>query len=179
MTTILNEIIINGRKEIVEFGSGISTIYIAKLLKEHGGRLNSFEHDENWVHIITKLLKENNLNKSVSVNFAPLSKSKFCLDNCKWYDENIVRSKIITPVDLIIVDGPPAYLNDLALSRYPAIPCIHSKLSDDYCIILDDIDRSGEEQIIGMWETELGIQFFKSYVKGGIAIGRSKSAFNI
>ena len=39
MIQILNEIIVGNRSIVVEFGSGLTTVYIAKVLKQFGGHL--------------------------------------------------------------------------------------------------------------------------------------------
>jgi tRNA A58 N-methylase Trm61 len=179
ISTILNEVIVNNRKEIVEFGSGISTFFIAKILREYGGTLCSFEHDKNWLKIITDLLERHDLIQYASLNYAPLAKSRFGLKNCPWYDENVVDAKINNGIDMVIVDGPPAYLPELSLSRYPAVPFCKSRLSQNYCIVLDDIDRYGEKQILEMWERDLNIKFNRNDSLGGIAIGRSESGFTV
>src|SRR5438093_6942309 len=53
LVAVLNDIVINGRVRIVECGSGISTFYIARLLRElrslrRAGRIHTIEHDEPW-----------------------------------------------------------------------------------------------------------------------------------
>jgi predicted O-methyltransferase YrrM len=47
LRTILNEIEINSRNIIVEFGCGISTLYIAKVLKNTEGHITTIENDAN------------------------------------------------------------------------------------------------------------------------------------
>jgi len=179
MAIILNELLINDRKVIVEFGSGISTIYIAKVLDECGGHIYSFEHDEGWFHFISSQLEKNNLSECVSLTYAPLRKSTYSLKNSLWYDESIVRNKIKNSIDMMIIDGPPAYSKESSLSRYPAVPVLQSRLSKNYCIICDDIVRNGERKIVKMWEKELDIVFSRSYIKGGIAIGRTGPSFTV
>lgn len=180
MVQILNEIIVNNRKNIVEFGCGITTVYIAKILKQYGGHLYSVEDNKEWINIVLTMLKQNNLEDYVTFVYAPLCKSQFSLENCDWYDENIVQ-KVLKGVDInmVIVDGPPAYLKEIELSRYPAIPILSNQLSDNFCIVLDDIYRNGEKKILKLWEKNLNIDFERHYLRGGIAIARSKQGFNI
>ena len=78
-----------------------------------------------------------------------------------------------TPIDLLVVDGPQAGRKDLRHARYPAVPFFRSRLASDYAVILDDIDRRGEQEVAVRWERELGIPFNRRYVHG-IAIGRSE-----
>lgn len=175
---ILNEIIVNNRSIVVECGCGITTVYIAKILKQSGGHLYSIEDNKEWMDIVLTMLKHNSLQDYVTFINAPLKKSNYSLMSCDWYDEKIVREQLKdVMLDLIIVDGPPAYIPQNRLSRYPAIPVLMEHLADDFCVILDDIDRMGERTILALWEKELNIKF--KYVKGGIAIARSEEGFNI
>jgi len=180
MVQILNEIIVNNRNKVIEFGCGITTIYIAKILKQYGGHLYSVEDNAEWIEIVRTMLKNNDLLDFVTFIYAPLSPSKYSLNNNDWYNEDTIKSFLENIIiDMIIIDGPPAYLKEIELSRYPAIPFLFNQLSDDFCIILDDINRDGEKTILSLWEKELKLSFVKQYIKGGIAIARSKQGFNI
>lgn len=180
MVQILNEIIVNNRNTIVEFGCGITTVYIAKILKQYGGHLYSVEDNSEWIAIVSTMLKQNDLLDNVTFIQAPLAKSKYSLANCNWYDENIVKDLLKgIELDMVIVDGPPAYMKHIALSRYPAIPVLFDHLSDNFCIVLDDINRDGENTILALWEKQFNINFVRQYVRGGIAIFRSQQGFNI
>jgi predicted O-methyltransferase YrrM len=179
---ILNEIIVNNKKIIIEFGSGLSTIYIAKTLKKMGGKLYSIENDENWIEIVKKMLKDDGLEDCVHFIHAPLKPSSLSLNNLDWYDENLLNNlKRDEKIDLVLVDGPMAFSKDIELSRYPAIPLLHNNnhLGEDTTIILDDINRNGEEKILRLWEKKFNIKFSRLYADGGIAIKINKKAFNI
>ena len=146
---ILNDIIINDRKTIVEFGSGTSSIYISKLIKSNNldAYLYSIDHDKNW----QELLNVRYLNDSKQVVFvhAPLVETKNgVLESQKWYDEIILKEVIQSnkKVDLIIVDGPPGDVSDFA--RYPAINFIINNLSDTGAVLIDDTHREYEIRIV-------------------------------
>ncbi len=179
MVQILNEIIVNNRNTIVEFGCGITTVYIAKILKQYGGHLYSVEDNAEWIEIVRTMLKHNDLLDMVTFIHAPLIESRHSLNNCDWYSEGVINNYLQDiNIDMILIDGPPAYLKDIELSRYPAVPFLFDRLADDFCIILDDINRDGEKSIVIRWEKEINIDFVKQYVKGGIAIARSRRGFN-
>ncbi|MEO8933719.1 MAG: hypothetical protein ABI295_05380, partial [Xanthomarina sp.] len=59
ITHVLNDIIVNDRKCIIEFGAGASTLYIAKLLKSNKIEASFFsvESDADWSNKITKQLE--------------------------------------------------------------------------------------------------------------------------
>ena len=56
----------------MECGGGISTIYIAKILKTRGGHLYTIEHDQNWLRELQQQLEKQDLACCVSLIAAPL-----------------------------------------------------------------------------------------------------------
>lgn len=170
---ILNEIIINNRKSILEFGAGITTIMIARLIKQNNLNLSfySVEHNSNWIKTLKTLLSAEGLN--VYVNFihaeltAPNSES-----NANWYDTKRIENHIkdIT-FDLVIVDGPPANFPEIEFSRMPVLEFLKKRLDHNFCIFIDDANRKGEKKLISEFEKRfsnnisnfIGKTFFVSY----------------
>src|SRR3954471_15653391 len=56
LIAVLNDIVINNRTSIVECGGGVSTFYIARLLKRRGGHIFSIENDDAWAKLLQKSL---------------------------------------------------------------------------------------------------------------------------
>ncbi len=180
LLVVLNDILVNQRKIIFELGSGNSTIYIARLLKQYGGHLYSVEHDEKWADWIRGKLIDENTDAQVTVIFAPLVDTISSLDDSLWYDFEAIKEHIEdVKIDLLLVDGPPAYNRNSTMSRYPAVPVLKSFFSDCITIILDDIERKGEQKIIDKWEDQLCCKFDQHYFAGGIAIGYLGRHFNV
>jgi len=180
LVKILNEIIVNNRSNIVECGSGISTVYIGLLLKKlKRGKLLTVEDDQMWIVTLKKMIEQEGLSDVVTIIHAPLVKSDFAIDNNKWYDihkiEPIIKD---TKIDLLLVDGPLAYKKECKLSRYPAAYFFKKFFADNFSIILDDINRSGEKFILKKWQNDLKINFTLNIIEGGIAIGRSNKNFS-
>ncbi|MCL1467693.1 class I SAM-dependent methyltransferase [Argonema galeatum] len=180
LVIVLNDIVINRRTCILECGGGISTFYMARLLKEKGGHLYTVEHDKEWAEILNWLLKQEGLSECVSVIPAPLVKTDLAINENLWYDTKIIGDIISgQKIDLLIVDGPLAYTKELMYARYPAVPYYKNFLATEYTIVLDDINRQGEQEILLKWEKELGILFQKRLADGNIGIGSSKRSFKI
>lgn len=181
LVTILNEIVINNKNNIVECGGGISTIFIARMLRQIGtGHLFTLEHDNNWKNTIRAMLKNEGLLQYVTIIYAPLVKNNFTLYNNDWYDTSKVELVLLDRnIDLLIVDGPPAYKQELQYARYPAVPFFKQYFTDNFTVVLDDINRKGEKAIIKLWEDDLDITFKLVKNKGNIAIGKSGSCLNI
>jgi predicted O-methyltransferase YrrM len=177
---VLNEIVVYQKSCILECGAGISTYYIAKILRDRGGHLYSLEHDQQWANVIQELLEKSHLSPFVSMISVPLREAKFGIDGCFWYDEQLISHQLSgLKFDLLLVDGPPAADTAQMYARYPAVPTLKEFLAEDCTIILDDVDRPGEREIISRWEKLLGIRFKKYLADGRVAIGRSQHGFEI
>ena len=57
LAAVCNEIVIADRREVVELGSGVSTVVLGRLLGQRGGRLSSVEHDPAWAGVVRGLLE--------------------------------------------------------------------------------------------------------------------------
>jgi hypothetical protein len=140
------------------------------------------EHDERWADLLERQLASEGLDEVVSVVRAPLTpmSAGWPGEQTGWYDRDRLSEAVAgRPVDLLVVDGPPAHQAGHAHSRYPAIPFFGSMLAGDYTVILDDIDRSGEQDILESWERDLGVDFERRLLDGTVGIGRSRAVYSI
>jgi hypothetical protein len=183
VVTILNEIVTNDRNRIVECGGGISTLYIARLLRQRArGHLWTVEDDGPWADYLRAQVESEGASAYVSVLHADLAPTSLSIAgaNGRWYDERKVREWIgEEPIELLIVDGPAGYTPERRHARYPAVPYLRPLLADDYAVVLDDIHRPGEQEIVERWERELGIAFERRYSAGRIAIAHSRPSFAV
>jgi predicted O-methyltransferase YrrM len=165
----------------VECGGGISTVYIAKVLKQQrNGHLYTIEDNLDWIEILKSLLEEQELSEYVTIIPAPLVACELALENNLWYDLSLFRSNLLPgTIDLLIVDGPPAYDKQRRLSRYPALPALRDFFAPNVTVILDDINRSGEAEILVKWANEFGLTFKKYLYDGDIAVARTQHAYNL
>lgn len=177
---ICNEIIINDRKGIIEFGAGFSTICIAKLLQIAGKptRFYSVESNAQWAAELSKILERMQLSNLVRIIVAPLAKTppEFSLAEQFWYDTNEIAGMLHADAkfDLIIVDGPHGATCKFA--RYPAIPFLKDRLADEYVIFLDDSSRAEEQKIASEWQALLGANL-RDYNRYAV-IGNAPSGFD-
>lgn len=171
---IINEIVINKKSSVIEFGSGVSTIYIASILKSKSlsGSFCTVEHDIQWVALMREMLDAEGLCDYCEVVHAPLEDSNHSFSDLEWYSEKVLSNALAGKCfDLVIVDGPMAYKKPLRMSRYPALPFLgHEKLISDRCLfVLDDAGRPGEKMVMKEWESEFGVKF-KQFPDLGVAI---------
>ena len=180
LLAVLNDIVINRRTRIVECGGGISTFYIGRLLRERGGHLYSIEHDDAWAALLEQQLAAEGLAAQVTVVHAPLAKPSLSWNGSPWYaQDRLAAIKTAGPIDLLIVDGPPAYSAALRYARYPALPYFKDALAADYTVVLDDINRRGEQEIAARWAQTLGVPFQRRLIDGTIAVGRPRHSFTV
>lgn len=180
LLAVVNDIVLHSRTSCLECGSGLSTIYIATILQQLGGHLYSIEHDRDWARFVEAMLHRRGLQNVVSIIYAPLDSLVIGSESYMWYHEAAVKSQTVDlKIDLLLVDGPPAYTKETEHARYPALPFFVNNLADHYTIILDDVDRPGEQEVLARWEAEYKICFERRSVTGGIAIGRSGPQFKI
>lgn len=175
---LLNEIIINRRKTIVEFGAGMSTLYIARMMQDIQGTLISFEHDRAWLGVVEEMLAKHNVADSAKVIHAPLGSCSCALDGCEWYNHDVVKAALAGKVlDGVIVDGPPVSHPTLQLARYPAVPVVRNFLGDSFFVFLHDIDRPGETCIFKKWEEILQLKGNKQLIAGQYGVLRKGGGF--
>ena len=92
------------------------------------------------------------------VALAPLEPHPLALNGLHWYAQRALPS-LPPRIDLLLVDGPPAFEPHIELSRYPALPALAERLAPDATVILDDIDRPGELRILKTWERDYDFRF--------------------
>ena len=167
---LLNDITVNRRRTIVEFGAGISTALIARLISAQPGKsLISFEHDPDWCQFLNDRLEHKGLDGVARVIYAPL---RPCAGfPCEWYDVEVVRAALEgLAIDCLFCDGPPAYTQQRALARLPAVPTLAHSLSARCAVFLDDAQRHGERRIARIWQKTLGTRFRIYLLRGGFAV---------
>jgi predicted O-methyltransferase YrrM len=172
LVEVCNEIVLGGRQQIVELGSGISSVVLARLLRSRGGRLDAIEHDERWADWVTGQLRRESLAEHAHVTHAPLQPSASSAGGLPWYADSALRHVAGGGIiDLLIVDGPPAFEPAAALARLPGLPALLDRLAPDAVVILDDIARPGEQEVVRRWERETPLRF-ELCRPAGVAIGR-------
>jgi Methyltransferase domain len=179
---ILNEMVINQRSRVVECGAGLTTVYIASLLRQQGkGHLYTIEHDAAWIDVVRALLAQGGLASYVTLIHAPLVSCELSLAGADWYDRAVIAGVIADrEIDLLVVDGPPAYDEPRQYARYPAALYFQPYFATDFAIVLDDIDRAGEQRILAEWQRLIpGLEVKQLSIDGGVAICSSRSGFSV
>lgn len=132
---------------IVELGSGTSTVWLGYEAESHGLQVTSIDHLEEFAAQTRNYLSKHALATFTKVYTMPLSEIQTEEDKRSWYDLDL--SKLPSTIDLLLVDGPPGSVG--RYSRFPAVPELWDRLSPNATIILDDSTRPDEEEILESW----------------------------
>lgn len=151
---------------ILEFGSGVTTLYTAKTIaaRESKGatakstHVLSFDHLEQFFQQTQDMLMQAGLGGRVNVMHAPLEEYTApdgtsyqyysCQDALK---ELSLQYKSGASRILVIVDGPPGDTNKNA--RYPAFPLVMKYFASAHIdFLLDDYIRGDEKELANHWQ---------------------------
>lgn len=157
-------------RTVVECGSGASTVVVARCLQMNGeGHVYSLEHDPEYAAKTFELLRQYGVADWATVLHAPLVRAG---GESPWYDDTVIPSDT-GPIDLLIVDGPPASLAPLV--RLPALPKLMPRLAKSAVVILDDADREAEREAVRRWTATYPSEFtvkFLNHEKGCAVLER-------
>ena len=165
----------NNYNAVIEFGSGTSTLIIAKALQRLSQRnqttpapLLSFDHLQHYCDQTKSLLQAAKLTDNTRIVLAPLApwadaegqtyayySCQTALQTLKDQLENQTGGQPVQTKLLVVVDGPPATTGKQA--RYPALPEVIKVLgsANQYHFLMDDYLRIDEQQIVARWKNEL------------------------
>ena len=181
LVAVCNDVVLSDRRCVVEVGSGTSTVLLARLLRERwpGGehRHVAVEHDPAWAAWVAAQLAREGLAERTTVLHVPLAPHPHGPAGLPWYDDEPLQSGLDAAlagalVDLLVVDGPPADTAEKVLARYPALPALHARLEAGATVVLDDVERPGEQEVLQRWEREFDVRFERRAATAGIALGR-------
>lgn len=140
-----------GARNVVECGSGSSTLWIAYALRHLGaGRVTALDHLAEYANKTRALVAAHGLADFVDVRHAPLANTATPKGSFSWYSLESVA--LATPIDVLLVDGPPQSTGQLA--RYPAMPLLVEHLAPDALILVDDAHRPDERKMVEEWLNE-------------------------
>jgi len=142
----------NRPKTIVECGSGVSTLVLARCCQLNGeGHVYSLDHDSEFAGKTRDMLTEYDLAGWATVLDAPLRDHDLGGQICRWYSHEVLPTDL--QIELLFIDGPPAPLGTMI--RYPAGPCLFPRLTENSRVFLDDAARESERLVIERWRNEL------------------------
>jgi predicted O-methyltransferase YrrM len=137
--------------QVLELGSGVSTIVIARRLQQSGGgHVTALEHQPEHAERTRAELQAQGLTAVANVVDAPLRKVSIGPGSWSWYE---LGAGLPVAVDAVFVDGPPGATGSLA--RYPALPLLRDRLAPGATLFVDDGDRPDEREMVRRWQAEV------------------------
>jgi hypothetical protein len=128
--------------DVLDLGAGQVSILIDRIRQKTGNfTVRTVEHDPFWAEKISSQV-------SHEVICAPLAARRVHEHQIRWYD--LPPSVWRQPVDLLIVDGPPAHDGDIRYARIGALDIAAAVLQKDFVVVVDDSERAGEQALIRM-----------------------------
>lgn len=149
-------------RQILELGSGTSTIWLGYLAEQLGASVVSIEHDERFKQRTDYLLNKHQLTDVVSTVHAPLTPLRLNGIDYHWYDRQAFEG--LQNIDLLLIDGPVGTTNRWA--RYPALPVLWSQMAEEAVVVLDDAARPEESESVESWVNEFDIKTVQHGVSG-------------
>ena len=150
---VVETILTNRPKLVLELGSGVSSVLASKSLEKNGeGKLISIDHDDKYADFTRERLDLENLSDIATIITSELITQTINKQNYMWYESTFLN-EINQKIDLLIIDGPPRIINKNA--RYPAIPLLKDHFSDNIIILVDDGKRKDDMKSVQKWIEEL------------------------
>ncbi len=134
---------------VVDLGSGQSSVWMAGAMRTAGyaGRVMGIDHDETYAQATRDLARRQGLDDWLTVIHAPLRDQVIAGRDAPWYDLDALGS--LDRIDLLCIDGPPG--QGTAQARWPALPALHDRLAPGATVVLDDMIRRDEQEILDDW----------------------------
>jgi predicted O-methyltransferase YrrM len=135
--------------QIVELGSGVSTVIASHGLQQNGkGSILSLDHDQEYAEKTREQLTKHGVEDFAQVIYSPLVPHQIEGITWHWYDLDAIS--LPEEIDMLLIDGPPVKTNKNA--RFPALPLLVDKLSEHAIIIMHDAYRHSERDILSKWQ---------------------------
>lgn len=132
---------------VVECGSGSSTVWLAAALRYLGkGHVYALEHEPRYGAQTQYYLDGNDVGSFATIVPAPLEEIE--PEGHTWYSRSSVES-LPESIDFLFVDGPPKAVGEHA--RAPALAEFASRLRHGSLVLLDDMQRADEQEIVSRW----------------------------
>jgi len=144
---VLDLLKVSAATNVLELGSGTSTLWIAYALERSGGHLTSIDHSEVYGGRTRAELERHQLLSVAEVRLAPLRPLTLAGGMWNWYDPTVFDD--LSDIDMLLVDGPPG--NTGPLSRLPALGVLATRLSPGAFVVLDDAQRPDEIATVEHW----------------------------
>jgi predicted O-methyltransferase YrrM len=149
LLVLVDQVITQRPRLIVECGSGASTLWSALALRRFGidGRIVALDHDPVFAAKTRDFLARHGVSDLAEVRVAPLEDFSLAGSTYSWYARRAWED--LTGIDLLFVDGPPAATGPKA--RYPALALLSGALNPAATIVVDDLVVPDMRETLRLW----------------------------
>lgn len=127
--------------DVLECGSGMTTIMLAALGEAGGFRAWALEHEQVWHAQVCERLVHHRFDAS-RILYTPLRSH----GDFDWYD--LSRVDMPSAIQFVLCDGPPGSTRG---GRYGMLDVLRDRLSPGAVILVDDTNREAETKMIEQW----------------------------
>ena len=125
---------------VLELGAGASTALTSAYSESNPDvSVTVLDHDRKWLDFAAR----GGLPTGLNLVHSPLRPVEVIGRRINWYD----WTPDITGVELLIVDGPPAWKKLSRYDRTGILPWLPEIMADEFIIVIDDIGRCGEAEL--------------------------------
>lgn len=139
----------NADGDVLECGSGLSSLLLAMTAARRGMEVHTFEHNPKAAQQLAELLERYRL-RNITVHHTPI----VSYGGFDWYDFD--ADKLSKNFRLVICDGPARHLTDSG--RYGLFPCMRERLDPRSKVIMDDSHHRIDRRVIRRWRREHTIE---------------------
>ena len=156
-----NEICINNRRNVVEFGSGITTLVLARLAKINSINLNitTIDQSHEWQNVVKQIAVRDGIDQYIKFVHNPIEQGVY--GNIAEVQQRIFSEK--DKFDCAVLDGPAS---GHAFTRLESMPIVKDYLCNSFVVFFHDTDRNEEKQLAVEWANRLHntkLSFFSRY----------------
>jgi Methyltransferase domain len=135
------------RYDILECGSGLSTLLLGAVARKAGVRVWALEHSPEWRQRVCAAIEKYGLAEDVTVLDTPIQP----YGDYDWY--SVPPALTQARFGLAICDGPPG---DTRGGRYGLLPVLREGFVPGAVVLLDDAARPEEQATLTRWAAETG-----------------------
>lgn len=159
-----DELKIRQARNIIECGSGLSSVVIGAAAEQIEAVAMSLEDNREHYHVTLNALKATGP-LPIAVFIAPMHTFQVTEPDKKrytyrWYDIEVLP-RLRGECDFVFVDGPPG--NSATRARYPAVPLLWDRLKPGAHVLMDDTRRPDEMETIQLWKDRYGLTVVEEF----------------
>lgn len=134
-------------RRVIEFGSGRSTVVLATVVREYGGKVLSFDHNARFARQTAQALKARGLEEVACVAHRRLTLRRYGFKLLPFYAIRWAEFPDFQQCEVALVDGPPGWIG-----REATIYELFPRLAPGASVVVDDMNRRRDQRWLKAWQ---------------------------